>query len=149
MEELRALYQELLLDHSREPRHYYALPQATHQAEGYNPLCGDRVTIYVELDHDHLRALSFQGAGCAISTASASLMTESLAGKTRAEAEALFARFQGLVTGKFRATEAEDLGELAVFAGVATFPMRVKCATLAWHALRAALAGEGEGVSTE
>jgi nitrogen fixation NifU-like protein len=150
MFDLRELYQELILEHCKRPRHCHPLAGANCRIEGSNPLCGDTITLYLDLDHECVREISFQGAGCAISTASASLMTESVQGKSRAEAVALFERFHHLVTGQSPAT-AEDpvLGDLVVFAGVAAFPMRVKCATLAWHALRAALRGEGEMVSTE
>ena len=150
MFDLRELYQELILEHCKWPRHFGPLAGATCRVEGANPLCGDKITLYLELDHEGVREISFQGAGCAIATASASMMMESVQGKTRAEAEALFERFHHLVTGKSPATvEDPVLGDLVVFAGVAEFPMRVKCATLAWHALRAALRGEGDMVSTE
>jgi len=150
MFDLRELYQELILEHCQQPRHCGPLAGANCRVEGYNPLCGDQITLYLELDHERVRDISFQGSGCAISTASASMMTESVQGKTRAEAAALFERFHQLVTGKSPATvEDPALGDLVVFAGVAEFPMRVKCATLAWHALRAALRGEGDMVSTE
>jgi nitrogen fixation NifU-like protein len=150
MFDLRELYQELILEHCKRPRHFHSLAGANCKVEGYNPLCGDQLTLYLDLDNEGVRDISFQGSGCAISTASASMMTESVQGKTRAVAAALFERFHNLVTGKSPAT-AEDsaLGDLVVFAGVAEFPMRVKCATLAWHALRAALRGEGDIVSTE
>ena len=150
MFDLRELYQELILEHCKRPRHFGPLAGANCKVEGSNPLCGDQLTLYLDLDHEGVRDIGFQGSGCAISTASASMMTENVQGKTRAEAEALFEQFHHLVTGKSPAT-AEDpaLGDLVVFAGVAEFPMRVKCATLAWHALRAALRGEGDIVSTE
>jgi nitrogen fixation protein NifU and related proteins len=146
MSELRELYQEVILDHNRRPRNFGALPSANHQAEGYNPLCGDKVTVFLNLQGDRIQDVAFQGAGCAISTASASLMTEALKGKTAEEARELFQGFQGLVT---RGEDSEDLGKLAVFAGVREFPMRVKCATLAWHTLLAALDEKGQPVSTE
>ncbi len=150
MSDLRELYQEVILDHHKKPRNFRKLADATRQVEGYNPLCGDKVTVYVKLDGDVVRDVSFQGAGCAISTASASMMTESLKGKTRAEAEALFRGFQDLVTGKPSAgADAAKLGKLAVFTGVREFPVRVKCATLAWHTFQAAVAGENKTVSTE
>jgi nitrogen fixation NifU-like protein len=150
MSDLRELYQEVILDHHKKPRNFRKLEDATRQVEGYNPLCGDKVTVYVKLDGEVVREVSFQGVGCAISTASASMMTESLKGKTRSEAEALFRSFQDLVTGK----PADDaagpkLGKLAVFAGVREFPVRVKCATLAWHTFHAAVEGENKTVSTE
>jgi nitrogen fixation protein NifU and related proteins len=147
---LRELYQELILDHSKHPRHCHPLAQANRQAEGYNPLCGDKITVYLQLDDERVRAISFASSGCAISTASASMLTECVEGKTRAEAEALFERFQAVVTGKAQATlDDPELGDLAVFAGVAAFPMRVKCATLAWHTMRAAFEGQEDTVSTE
>lgn len=140
--ELRELYQEVILDHSKRPRNFGALPDADAQAEGYNPLCGDRATVYVRCVGDTLADVRFVGQGCSISTASASLMTEAVRGRTRAEAEALFERFHALVTATHdQAAAAVDpaLGKLAVFVGVHEFPMRVKCASLAWHTLRAAL----------
>ncbi len=149
MSELRDLYQEVILDHSKRPRNFRSLPEAAHKAEGYNPLCGDRETVYLELDGDLLKEVTFQGAGCAISTASASMMTESVKGKTRAEADALFERFHDLITGKPEATGGPELGKLAVFSGVREYPVRVKCATLPWHTLKAALQGEAATVSTE
>jgi nitrogen fixation protein NifU and related proteins len=150
MSDLRDLYQEVILDHSKRPRNFHAMPEADRKAEGYNPLCGDRETVYLDLEGDRLRDVSFQGAGCAISTASASMMTESVKGKTRAEAEALFERFHDLITGQDGGFNAgPDLGKLAVFSGVREYPVRVKCATLPWHTLKAALAGDGATISTE
>jgi nitrogen fixation protein NifU and related proteins len=150
MSDLRELYQELIIDHSKRPRNFRALEAADRKLEGYNPLCGDKVTVFLELEHDRVKNVSFQGSGCAISTASASVMTESVKGKTVAEAEALFDVFHNLVTGKPPATgKTPELGKLAVFSGVSEFPARVKCATLAWHTLHAALQGKGETVSTE
>lgn len=150
MSDLRELYQELILDHSKRPRNFRKLAGASRRVEGYNPLCGDKITVYLALENDRVRDISFEGAGCAISTSAASVMTESVKGKTRSEAEALFESFHRLVTGKPQATaDAPPLGKLAVFSGVSEFPVRVKCATLAWHTLRAALNGEGEAVSTE
>lgn len=148
MPELRDLYQEVILEHSKAPRNYKALESANHKAEGYNPLCGDRFTVYLEMDGDKIREIGFQGAGCAISKASASMMTQSVKGKTKEEAEKIFHRFHDLVTGHSHGDDAE-LGKLAVFSGVSEFPMRVKCATLAWHTLEAALEGKQEKVSTE
>jgi nitrogen fixation NifU-like protein len=149
-DELRELYQEVILDHSKRPHNYRALENASHRAKGHNPLCGDKIKIFVSLEGGVVTDVSFQGAGCAISTASASMMTESLKGKTLAEVESLFDAFHDLVTGKSPAGEGkEELGKLAVFAGVREFPIRVKCATLAWHTLRAALENEEEAVSTE
>ena len=151
MPDLRGLYQEVILDHSKKPRNYRVLEGADHHAKGYNPLCGDRVTIYLKLENDRIADLSFQGSGCAISTSSASLLTETLKGKTLGEADALFEKFHALVTGEPGGNQAKDasLGKLAVFSGVAEFPVRVKCATLAWHTLRSALKGEAKSVSTE
>jgi nitrogen fixation protein NifU and related proteins len=151
MPDLKGLYQEVILDHSKKPRNYRLLEGADHHAEGYNPLCGDRVTIYVKLENGRINDLSFQGSGCAISTSSASLLTETLKGKTLDEADALFEKFHALVTGEANGNLAENasLGKLAVFSGVAEFPVRVKCATLAWHTLRSALKGEEKTVTTE
>jgi nitrogen fixation NifU-like protein len=145
--EIGDLYQELIVDHSRRPRNFGRLEHATHQAEGFNPLCGDKVRVYVNLENDVVRDLSFEGEGCAISKASASLMTESIKGKSKMEVENLFSRFRDLVTGK--AGEPADLGKLAVFSGLRGFPVRVKCATLVWHTLRAALEQTSGMVSTE
>ena len=145
---LNQLYQEMILDHNRKPRNFRALAGANHTAEGYNPLCGDRVTVYLRLESDVIQEISFQGSGCAISTASASLMTESLKGKTLREAEAVFKRFHSLVTGSPE-QDLDNLGKLAVFQGVSEFPIRVKCATLAWHTLQAALSDRETSVSTE
>ncbi len=146
MNELGDLYQEVILDHYRKPQNFGTLPDANRTAQGDNPLCGDRISLTVRVNGDRIEDLRFQGSGCAISTASASLMTAGVKGKTKAEAESLFARFHEMVTGH---GQRDDLGKLAVFAGVAEFPVRVKCATLSWHTLRAALAGSGEIVSTE
>jgi nitrogen fixation NifU-like protein len=147
--DLQDLYQELILDHGRRPRNFRRLEDADRSAEGYNPLCGDKVKIYVKLDDEVVKDISFEGAGCAISTASASIMTEILKGKTRAEAEKLFDTFHDLVTGKPAKLDSSDLGKLEVFSGVSEFPMRVKCATLSWHTLQSALKGNGEIISTE
>ena len=147
MSELRELYQEVILEHSKHPRNYRQLDAANHKAEGFNPLCGDHFTVYAEMKDGTIHDLSFQGTGCAISKASASMMTQSLKGKSEAEAEELFTRFHELVTG--RGGSGDAVGKLAVFAGVSEFPLRVKCATLAWHALRAAMRGEQQAVSTE
>lgn len=151
MPDLRALYQEVILDHSKKPRNYRVMEGADHQAEGYNPLCGDRVTLYVKLENRRISDLSFQGSGCAISTSSASLLTETLKGKTLDEADAMFEKFHALVTGEAEGSHdgGQSLGKLAVFSGVAEFPLRVKCATLVWHTLRSALKGEKLTVSTE
>jgi nitrogen fixation NifU-like protein len=150
MSDLRELYQELIIDHSKRPRNFRVLEAANRKSEGYNPLCGDKVTVFLELENDRVKNISFQGSGCAISTASASVMTESVKGKTLPEAEALFEVFHNLVTGKPpTAGKAPELGKLAVFSGVSEFPVRVKCATLPWHTLHVALQGKGETVSTE
>jgi len=150
MSDLRDLYQDVILEHSKTPRNYRELPAANHKAEGFNPLCGDRFTVYVTLDGDAIRDVSFQGSGCAISKASASMMTQSVKGKTTAEAEKIFERFHEMVTGRAPANRDEsELGKLTVFSGVSEFPVRVKCATLAWHTLHAALEGTQDSVSTE
>jgi nitrogen fixation NifU-like protein len=147
MSDLRDLYQEVILDHTKRPRNFRKLAAANRSAKGHNPLCGDRVTVYLNVEGGVVKDISFEGSGCAISTASASMMTESLRGKTQAEAEALFERFHDLVTGK--RDESPELGKLEAFAGVRAFPVRVKCATLAWHTLRAALQNKETLVSTE
>jgi nitrogen fixation NifU-like protein len=146
MSELRDLYQELVLEHSKHPRNYRVLANPTHQAEGYNPLCGDHFTVYLDVQDDRIREVSFQGSGCAISKASASIMTQALKGRTTSEADTLFEHFHRVVTGD---NGSEAGGKLAAFAGVSEFPARVKCATLAWHTLRAALQREQQAVSTE
>jgi nitrogen fixation NifU-like protein len=144
------LYQELILDHGRKPRNLRSLDAATHHAQGYNPLCGDRVTVFLRVEGGVVADVSFQGDGCAISQASCSLMTDAVRGKTLAEIEATFGHFHDLVTGKPVSEGEEDaLGKLAAFRGVAEFPMRVKCATLGWHTLRAALSRSAESVTTE
>jgi len=144
--EIADLYQELIVDHSRRPRNYRRLENATHQAEGFNPLCGDKVKVYVDLENDVVRDISFEGEGCAISKASASLMTETIKGKSQAEVEQLFSRFRHLATGT---GDGSGLGKLAVFSGLRGFPARVKCATLVWHTLHAALGQTANIVSTE
>ena len=144
----RELYQEITLDHGRRPRNFRPLPDASHSAEGKNPLCGDHVIVRLRYRDGIVEDVAFEGSGCAISTAAASTMSEAVKGKTRAEVEALFQRFHELVTGK-SVGDVEELGKLAAFAGVSEFPMRVKCATLAWHTLRSALDGGHEAVSTE
>lgn len=150
MPDLRDLYQEVILEHSKAPRNYRELKDADHKAEGYNPLCGDHFTVYLHLEGDSIRDISFQGSGCAISKASASMMTQSLKGKSMAEARQLFERFHHIVTGQSTANgDEQKLGKLAVFSGVSEFPTRVKCATLAWHTFQAALEGKQEAVSTE
>ena len=143
MTDASELYQDVILDHNRSPRNYHPMAEANGQAEGYNPLCGDQLKIWVKLDGDRITDVSFQGSGCAISKASASLMTTVVKGKTREEAARIFASFQRMVTGQ--GVVAEDLpARLAVFAGVREFPSRVKCASLSWHALKAALEMPGE-----
>ena len=149
MSDLHALYQEVILDHSKHPHNLRPMADATSTAQGYNPLCGDKVTLFLKLQDGRIADVSFQGSGCAISTASASILTETLKGRTPAEAEAIFEKFHDLVTGKGQPGGAPDLGKLAVFSGVSEFPVRVKCATLAWHTLRSALAGSHESVTTE
>ena len=151
--ELRDLYQEVILDHYRKPRNCTALAEANRRADGHNPLCGDRIQVYLRVEDGVVRDISFEGAGCAISTASASMMTEAVKGKPVAEVEELFRRFHGMVTGKDEAAEAAgepiDLGKLESLSGVREIPIRVKCATLAWHTLHAALKESSEVVSTE
>jgi len=137
MSDLSDLYQEVILDHNRRPRNFRALPGASHTAEGYNPLCGDRLTLYLKVANDTIEDVSFEGAGCAISKASASMMTDELKGRTIAEADALFARFHRMVTTP-PDQQVEDMGKLSSLAGVREFPVRVKCASLAWHTLKAA-----------
>lgn len=149
MSELSELYQEVVLDHGKRPRNFGPLEGATHRAEGLNPLCGDRITVYAKVDGGVLSDARFEGSGCAISKASASVMTGAVKGKTPAEIDALFDRFHRLVTEGPAAAPGEELGKLAVFGGVHEYPTRVKCASLAWHALRAALAGRGEPITTE
>ena len=141
MPSLNELYQNVILEHNRSPRNYRAMPDAHGMASGHNPLCGDQVTVWVKMNGDVIDDVSFEGAGCAISRASASLMTGAVKGKTRAEATGLFERFQRLVTGTAAGEPPETLGKLAVFSGVSAFPVRVKCASLAWHTLRSALEG--------
>ncbi len=138
------LYQSVILDHNRRPRNYGPLEHADRTQEGTNPLCGDRLTLWIRMDGDVIGDISFVGEGCAISKASASIMTTEVKGKTRAEAERLFQRFHALVTGQAGAETDQTLGRLAVFSGVSRFPIRVKCASLSWHALRAALRGDGD-----
>ena len=149
MSSLNELYQEVILDHNRRPRNFRAIETPSRKQEGYNPLCGDRLTVYVSLDGDRISDVAFQGSGCAISKASASLMTEALKGKTVDEARALFERFHDMVTSPPEG-DAPDLGKLSVLSGVREFPTRIKCASLAWHALKAAVSDAAAGpVSTE
>ncbi len=147
--DLNELYQEVIVDHARRPRNFRVLSEANRKVDGHNPLCGDKLTLYVKVEDGVVRDISFQGSGCAISTASASLLTEALKGKTLEDAEALFESFHDLVTGLEPAHTEPGLGKLAAFSGVCDYPTRVKCATLAWHTLHAALKGEGDKVSTE
>jgi nitrogen fixation NifU-like protein len=148
--ELTDLYQEVVLDHGKRPRNFGPLDGATHRAEGLNPLCGDHLTVFAKVDGGVVREARFTGDGCAISKASASVMTGLVKGKTQAEIDALYDRFHALVTeGPAGAADLEALGKLAVFGGVHDYPPRVKCASLAWHTLRAALRGEGVPISTE
>jgi len=150
MADLRDLYQEVILEHSKAPRNYRSLANANRKAEGFNPLCGDHFTVYLDVQNDSIRDIAFEGSGCAISKASASMMTQSLKGKSTADAEKLFDEFHKLVTeGAKKNGHGGDLGKLTVFSGVSEYPARVKCATLAWHALHAALAGQQDPVSTE
>jgi nitrogen fixation NifU-like protein len=149
MSELDDLYQEILLDHYRRPRNFGPLPGADREVDGHNPLCGDRLRLRLRLDGDTVAEARFEGSGCAISTASASMMTEAIRGRPVAEVLALAARFRALVTGEGEAGTTESMGELAALAGVRAYPMRVKCATLAWHALRSALEGASGHISTE
>jgi nitrogen fixation protein NifU and related proteins len=150
MADLRDLYQEVILEHSKAPRNFKKLATANHHAEGFNPLCGDRFTVYLELEGDTVRDIAFQGSGCAISKASASMMTQTIKGKTIAEAEHLFRNFHKFVISRSREeSDSAELGKLAVFSGVSEFPARVKCATLAWHTLQAALEDKQESISTE
>ncbi len=147
--DLRELYQTTILDHGRSPRNFGALDDANREARGHNPLCGDRLTLYLKVEDGNVADAAFEGSGCAISTASASMLTETVKGRPVAEAEALFERFHELVTGSDEVDPlSSDLGKLAVFGGVREFPMRVKCATLAWHAMHSAL-HDGETVKTE
>ena len=142
MSSLAELYQNVILEHNRSPRNYRVMEGADRQAEGNNPICGDSLTVWLKLDGDVISDASFQGTGCAISRASASLMTAAVKGKSRREAEETFERFHRVVTGRAAAAEVETLGKLAVFSGVSAYPIRVKCASLPWHALKAALSAD-------
>jgi nitrogen fixation NifU-like protein len=148
MSSVRDLYQELILDHGRSPRNFRRILRADRSAEGFNPLCGDQVAVSLALREERIEDIAFQGSGCAISMASASLMTASLKGKALADAQALAAKFHALLTNE-ASSDAGSLGKLGVFEGVRAFPVRVKCATLPWHTLVAAIEGRGEAVSTE
>lgn len=152
MADLRELYQELILEHCKAPRNYKLPVDANHKAEGYNPLCGDHYTVSIRMDGDSIGDIGFEGSGCAISKASASLMTQAVKGKTKAEAIELFERFHKLVTSSrdtVNGANREELGKLAVFGGVVDFPTRVKCASLAWHTMRTALEGTQDSITTE
>ena len=151
MTALTDLYQEVILDHNRRPRNWGAIPGADREARGHNPLCGDRLTVFLKLDGERIADVHFEGAGCAISKASASMMTDSVKGRTVAEADALFTSFHDMITAPpdAAAAAAATLGKLAVFSGVSEYPTRVKCATLAWHTLQAALHASADTVSTE
>ena len=149
MADVNDLYQEVILDHAKAPRNYRALDVADHKAEGFNPLCGDRCTVFIAMDGDTIADVTFQGSGCAISVATASLMTETLVGKTRREAEELFERFHSMMMSNDTKSVPADLGKLEVLSGVKEFPSRIKCATLAWNTLLAALKEKKDSVSTE
>jgi nitrogen fixation NifU-like protein len=149
MGSLATLYQDLILDHNRAPRNFRVMENANRRVEGHNPLCGDKLTVWLRMDGDRIEDVAFQGSGCAISRASASLMTTAVKGKTRKEAEDLFARFHRMVTGSLDPSEAQSLGKLAALGGVSEFPVRIKCASLSWHALRTALDQPNAVVSTE
>jgi nitrogen fixation protein NifU and related proteins len=150
MSDLRDLYQEVILDHHKRPRNFHKLEHANRQADGYNPLCGDKLSVYIQLENGIVKDIAFVGAGCAISTASASMMTESLKGKPESEAREIFDRFHQLVTNHSDSPpDAATMGKLAVFSGVREYPVRVKCATLAWHTMRAALDQNPDAVATE
>ena len=149
MSELSELYQQVILDHNKKPRNFRKIEAPTHTAEGHNPLCGDQLTIYLDLENDQVQDVSFEGSGCAISKASASMMTQAVKGKTKQQAEDLFKEFHAMVTADSDQSESDSgLGNLRIFAGVREFPVRVKCATLPWHTLHAAL-NKRESVSTE
>jgi nitrogen fixation NifU-like protein len=149
MSELSELYQAVILDHNKKPRNFHKLENANHTAEGFNPLCGDQLNIYLQLEGDLVKDISFEGSGCAIWKASASMMTQAVKGKTKQEVETLFDEFHRMVTGNLdEENEPNNLGRLKIFAGVREFPVRVKCATLSWHTMHAALEEKGQ-VSTE
>ena len=149
MSELSELYQQVILDHNKKPRNFRKLENANHTADGYNPLCGDHLTVYLDLEDGLVKDVGFEGSGCAISKAAASMMTQAVKGKSKEQAENLFNEFHSMVTGELNEeTEENNLGNLKIFAGVREFPVRVKCATLAWHTLHAAL-NKQEQVSTE
>lgn len=147
--ELNQLYQEVILDHNKQPRNFHEMPEADHHAEGFNPLCGDRCTVYLKMEGDKIADVSFLGSGCAISKASTSIMTTAVKGKSPEEIQTIYGKFHDMVTGKMSKEEAATLGKLQVFMGVSEFPARVKCASLAWHTLKAALENTTEPVTTE
>lgn len=151
MTDLRDLYQEVIIDHSKHPRNFHVLKTANRKGEGYNPLCGDKLTLYLELEGNLIKNISFEGSGCAISTASVSMLTETLKGKTVEEASHLFEEFHQMVTGNKNSSNSEQghLDKLVIFEGVKQFPSRIKCATLCWHTLKAALEKQKSEVSTE
>lgn len=149
MSDLRELYQQVILDHNKNPRNFREMPDATSRVDGYNPLCGDHYTVFLKTAGDTIEEVSFTGSGCAISKASASVMSSTVKGKSKDEAGQLFDTFHGLVTGEPGSVSTADLGRLAAFSGVSEFPARVKCATLAWHTLRSALEGHQDKVTTE
>ena len=148
MADLDDLYQEVILDHNKSPRNFRVMAEANRKAEGYNPLCGDHVTVFLRLDGGVIKDISFQGAGCAISKASASMMTAELKGKSEADAHSLFDQVHRMLTGE-AASEGDKVGKLAILSGVCKFPARVKCASLAWHTVNAALAGDAQPTTTE
>jgi nitrogen fixation NifU-like protein len=149
MSNLEALYQEVILDHNRKPRNFREMENADREVEGRNPLCGDEIKLWVKLDGDRVSDISFKGSGCAVSKSSASLMTSAVKGKSVAETRALFERFHDMIVGKLPEQDRASMGSLAALGGVSKFPIRVKCASLAWHALKSALDGDGADVSTE
>jgi nitrogen fixation protein NifU and related proteins len=149
MSDLDELYQEVILDHNKSPRNFRTIESANRKAQGYNPLCGDQVTVYLKLDDGIIKDISFQGSGCAISKASASMMTAELKGKTEAQAHELFTNVHRMLTGESAQTGGEEVGKLAILSGVCKFPARVKCASLAWHTVNTALKGQDEVASTE
>ena len=149
MTDLRELYQQVILDHNKNPRNFREISNASSRVEGYNPLCGDHYTVFLQVEGDTIKDVSFVGNGCAISKASASVMSSTVKGKSKEDATRLFDTFHKLVTGDTSALDAADLGRLNAFSGVSEFPARVKCATLAWHTLRTALDGEKDTVTTE
>ncbi len=149
MSNLHELYQEILLEHNNKPRNYRKMEDANRQADGYNPLCGDQITLYLKLEDDVIADVAFQGVGCAISRASASMLTQSIKGETLAKAEEIFNGFHALITDPDADVDNDLLGDLEMLSGVSAFPTRIKCAVLAWHTLNAAIEGTGDSVTTE